>query len=295
MTEPTAHRVMGDGVELRLWEWPGDGPPVFFVHATGFHGRCWGQVIARLPGRHAYALDVRGHGQSDNPPPPYTWSAIAADALRVVRELGLRGAVGVGHSMGGHTVASIALAEPDAFAALLLVDPVIHPGRPDTGNPAGGEHFVARRRDRWSSPAEMVERFQERPPFNLWDPAALRDYCQYGLVPAADGDGYVLGCPPAVEAAVYAGAGGSSIWERLGEIGVPVHILRARPRDESAPPMDMSFSPTPPDLVTRFRRAEEVYLPELTHFIPMQAPDLVARHVRDLLTPGTRGANGALE
>ncbi|MCG8346819.1 MAG: hypothetical protein MI924_03430 [Chloroflexales bacterium] len=49
----------------------------------------------------------------------------------------------------------------------------------------------------------MFDRFVERAPFCRWDRTILRDYCQYGLLPAPDGDGYVLACPPAIEAAIY--------------------------------------------------------------------------------------------
>ena len=47
----------------------------------------------------------------------------------------------------------------------------------------------------------MFERFHKRPPFDLWQPQVLRDYCEYGLLP--DGDGFVLACPPEIEASIY--------------------------------------------------------------------------------------------
>ena len=46
--------------------------------------------------------------------------------------------------------------------------------------------------------------------------------------------------------------------------------------------MDFSLSPTWPELATRFPRGRDVYLPHLTHFIPMQDPALVARFVADV-------------
>jgi len=33
-----------NGVDIALFEWPGEGTPVFLAHATGFHARCWDQV-----------------------------------------------------------------------------------------------------------------------------------------------------------------------------------------------------------------------------------------------------------
>ena len=34
----------------------------------------------------------------------------------------------------------------------------------------------------------------------------LADYCTYGLLLAADGEGFELACPPALEASVYQNA-----------------------------------------------------------------------------------------
>jgi hypothetical protein len=56
-------------------------------------------------------------------------------------------------------------------------------------------------------------------------------------------------------------------------------------------PRDMSASPTAPDLAEHFADAEDVPLPNMTHFIPMQDPGLVAGHVLEMLwRVGTSGA-----
>ena len=39
--------------------------------------------------------------------------------------------------------------------------------------------------------------------------AVLEDYCRFGLLPAADGQGFVLACPPAIEASIYTGSAGA--------------------------------------------------------------------------------------
>lgn len=269
-------------MELQLFEWPGDGPAVFFAHATGFHARCWDRVIERLPGVHAYALDMRGHGRSDKPAPPYPWANFGRDVAAVAREIGLKGALGVGHSKGGHAVTLAASLEPGIFAKLLLVDPVIGPRASRPGGSAEGDHFAARRRNEWASPQEMFDRFKDRPPFSLWDPEVLRDYCDHGLLPNPEGEGYVLACPPAVEAATYAGAMTTDIYPAIESLMIPVRILRARQRTEGGP-MDMSSSPTAPDLASHFKQAEDVFLPQYSHFIPMEDPALVARHVLEML------------
>src|SRR5882762_1615617 len=54
---PVERSFSVNGVDVAVWEWTGEDPPVMFCHATGFHSRCWDQVKAQLPGRHCYALD----------------------------------------------------------------------------------------------------------------------------------------------------------------------------------------------------------------------------------------------
>jgi alpha-beta hydrolase superfamily lysophospholipase len=84
-------RVQANGLTFAVTDWPGAEPAVFLAHATSFHARCWDQVVERLPGIHCIAIDMRGHGRSDRPPPPYPWlafgedvAAVAEDGLRVV-------------------------------------------------------------------------------------------------------------------------------------------------------------------------------------------------------------------
>ena len=277
------HRVRANGLTFTVTEWPGAGPAVFLAHATSFHARCWDQVAERLPGVRCLAIDMRGHGRSDRPPPPYPWLAFGEDVAAVTREMGIRGALGVGHSKGGHAVINGASLNPGSFAALLLVDPVVAPRARYSLPAPTGQHPSAKRRNRWASPREFFDRLAGREPFSLWDPAVLRDYCEFGLVPRADGDGYELACPPEIESLLYSGgAGEADPYPAIKSLDMPVRILRARERADGEQAAPMSTSTCAPDLATHFRDAEDVYLPGYGHFIPMQAPALVAGHIREL-------------
>lgn len=272
--------VRVNDVEIALWEWPGSGRPALFCHATGFHARIWDQVIAHLPERHCYAFDARGHGRSSKPAPPYPWRNFGADVAAIAESIGLSGAIGVGHSMGGHAVTLAASIHPDAFSALVLLDPVIR--APDQyPGPRTRTEFVARRRNQWASAQEMFERFENRAPFDSWNRRVLQDYCEYGLEPA--GEGFVLACPPAIEASVYENstAPEANIYAEIAAIGIPVHVVRGgRYRDPSEV---MRMSPTAPDLASHFQHGQDVCLAEHSHFIPMEAPDLTAKFVLDAL------------
>jgi len=272
----TMHHVRG--VDLALWEWPGDGPLAVYVHATGFHGRIWDEVIRLAPGRRAIAIDLRGHGRSGKPAGPYRWSDFGRDLAELAETLGWRDAVGVGHSMGGHAVTLAAVLRPETFARLLLVDPVIFApeiyGQPQRADAA----YIAKRRNEWASPAEMFERFRGRAPFDSWRPEVLRDYCEYALIP--EGGRWVLACPPAVEAELYAASNlpDADIHGRLAEIAAPVTVVRGGipwKMDQ----FDLAASPTDTGLAARFRNGRDVLLEGRSHYIPMETPEIVAERI----------------
>ncbi len=288
--QPRTFAVDGDGARLFVHEWAGDGPPLVFAHATSFHGRCWDEVIRQLPGRRAVAFDLRGHGRAEVPPieegvESYLWATIARDLVAAMGRLELTDAVGVGHSMGGHSVTLAQSIDRRLFAALLLVDPTIARDRglpdrpPDQPDPLG---FVTRRRQWWTSVDEMFERFRQREPHRRWQPQVLRDYCHYGLLLEEDERGsYRLACPPEIEATIYE-VGEHDLSTEAATVDIPVRVLRARQRDPADPATYFSGSPTARDVANWFPSAEDVPLPQYTHFIPMEAPGLVARHVEEM-------------
>lgn len=281
-------RVTVRGVDLAYFEWGNPaGQTVLMLHATGFHARCWDGVVRCLgDDHHVIAVDQRGHGRSDKRG-PYEWSEFGADAAALVDELDLEGVVGVGHSMGGHAVTQAAAQRPHRFRALLLVDPVILDPAAYANHPmfaSAQAHPVARRRNRWQSAQEMFDRFASRHPFNLWDRAALRDYCRFGLLP--EGDGFELACPPLVEASIYQGSAGRDIGDAIRTVLLPVAVLRAQGRDPDnrrTETMDFARSPTWPGLAAAFPNGRDIHHPELSHFIPMQRPDLVAEEIHKLI------------
>lgn len=277
--EPREHRITTNGVGLALYEWPGAGPPVLLVHANGFHARCWDPVVARLPGRRRLALDLRGHGRSEKPAPPYSWPDFAADLAGVAEALDLRGAIGVGHSLGGYALALAAALAPTAFASLLLIDPVILPPAA-YGSRMPGVHGSARRRSAWESAEALCARLRDRPPFKSWDADALHAYCDHALLPDPTG-GLQLACPPAIEADIYHASTEHAPFAQIAQVRVPVTVVRAHPFVER-PTENFAGSPTTPDLAARFPHGRDVHLADHSHFIPMEDPALVARLIAEL-------------
>jgi pimeloyl-ACP methyl ester carboxylesterase len=184
--------------------------------------------------------------------------------------------------MGGHITVQTAAIRPDTYSALLLIDPTIFP-REFYGGPPPDAAFTRRRRNRFASPDEMFERFRDRLPFQRWHPDILRDYCNYGVLP--NGDAYILACPPEVEAAIYENSKteGANIYPDIARVRQPVTIIRAG-KTRTQDVFDLSASPTSPDLASHFASAREIVLPDASHYIAMEEPDLVTAEIQKLLS-----------
>ncbi len=283
MSEPILKKIHLNGVDLAYFERGerrADRPTLLFVHATGFHGRIWDRIIESLPGFHTVALEQRGHGRSQRVVISH-WKEFAEDIVAFVDALELNDLIGIGHSMGAHGMVDAA-ARCDAFSRLVLLDPTI--SAPETyaeGAPAQapqpfeGPHPAAKRRNRFASVEEMMQRLLPKSAFGVYEPRIFEDYCRYGLVPSPDG-GLELACHPETEASVYMTARtNEAIYERVRALQIPVTVVRAQVRPADSPVADFSASPTWPGLVGEFKHGREIHLENCTHFIPMQVPDFV--------------------
>jgi pimeloyl-ACP methyl ester carboxylesterase len=115
--------TVADGVSLHLRRWPGSRSPAFLlVHGLASNARLWDAVAKRLSaaGHPAYAVDLRGHGDSDLPPTGYDTVTAAADLAELIDTLGLGEPVVAGQSWGGNVAVRLAAKHP--VGALALVD-----------------------------------------------------------------------------------------------------------------------------------------------------------------------------
>ena len=121
------HIVEVSGLRLHAVRSAGPGPAALLVHGYASSGRMWHAALEHLDGRvAAHALDLPGHGLSDQP--PYAWYSLDnfLDALRgFAQASGLTRTAVVGHSLGGTIALEYARRYPAAVERLLLINPVI--------------------------------------------------------------------------------------------------------------------------------------------------------------------------
>lgn len=97
---------------------------LIFLHYWGGTSRTWNKVTAELDNSfQCISYDSRGWGASDAPSDGYSIASLADDAAALIKTLGVRRYVLVGHSMGGKVAQLLASRQPSGLAGLVLVAP----------------------------------------------------------------------------------------------------------------------------------------------------------------------------
>lgn len=95
--------------------------PVVLLHGAGGMHLSWPTEIRRMPGFRLYALDLPGHGKSNDTGGLQSITAYAQRVHEWMESVGLSQAAIVGHSMGGAIALEMALQYPDEVLALGLI------------------------------------------------------------------------------------------------------------------------------------------------------------------------------
>ncbi|MEM9519968.1 MAG: alpha/beta hydrolase [Actinomycetota bacterium] len=270
----TLHTTSSDGVELAIHDLGGDGPPLVFVHATGFHGRCYTQIARRLhPLRRCWAPDLRAHGDSTIPANNrFAWAGMADDLIATLDALDIDESVDfVGHSMGGATIAATELRRPGTIRTAWLFEPILFPPMGD--NPSTMAETARNRRATFADHAAVIERYGSRPPFSIVDSDVLADYVTHGF--EHTDDGVTLKCTPESEARTFESVD-HDVFARLHEITAPITVIAST---DGAPPALVA-----PMVADAIPTATLTTWDAKTHFGPFTDPGRAADEIRAAIT-----------
>ena len=274
--EPRARQVTlaGRGGAMAVLDF---GPPdrpvdVVFSHANGFNARTYRSILAPLAGSlRILAVDMRGHGASTLPAEVETrggWNDFRDDLLAFLDAEADGPVVLAGHSMGGTSSLLAAAHAPAQVRALALFDPVIFPlgvARDTMGdNPLADG--AQRRRAVFPSKAAVVEAYTGRGAFRTWRAEQLADYVEAGFRETEAGE-VTLTCAPAWEASNFR-THNYDPWAAFRATRCPIRILRAE--IGSTARLDEGLSE-----LEATGRVRVDLIPETSHFLPMERPDLV--------------------
>ncbi len=228
-------------------------PPLLLIHGAGGQHIHWPPQLRRMPSVTVYAPDLPGHGESSGPGRS-TIAAYAADMLALLDALAVKRAVVAGHSMGGAIAQQMALEAPERVAGLILIA-------------TGARLRVA---------PQILENA-------LHHPDAVADFVTtYAYGPTADeqikrmGQQALLDIPPEVLLGDYMACDAFNCIGRVEEIRTPTLVIGGK-EDKMTPPRYSEF------LVVHIPGAEQRFIEQAGHMIPIEFPDELARVVKGWL------------
>lgn len=127
---PWTHRdISANGIRFHIAE-AGRGPLVVLLHGFAQYWWSWRSQLDGLSreGFRVVAPDLRGYGDTDKPPRGYDAFTLAADVAGLIRALGERDAVLVGHGYGGVLALDAATISPEQVRGVVAIA-APHPAR----------------------------------------------------------------------------------------------------------------------------------------------------------------------
>jgi pimeloyl-ACP methyl ester carboxylesterase len=289
MIEPARKTLSLSDGDVSYLDWKSDGPLLHFTHATGFNAETYRGLLTPLQGRfHVTAADMRGHGFTTldaTPGPLADWTTFGRDLERILGRLEKGPAVLAGHSMGAITSLMVAASQPDKVRALVLVEPVLVPrfvrlkarlarllGR-EPIEESNLAQLAARRRSTFASFETALAAYRGRGAFKTWPDETIADYLRGGLLPTANATEVRLACSPAWESSVFQHAP-PGIARLAKHVRCPLTVIYAG--DGTAREEEVQI------VARGHGRARLVKVPDATHFLPMEQPEIVRAEIERL-------------
>ncbi len=114
------HHIETNGIKLRAYEYSHTGEPIVFLHYLGGASRIWNAVIPQFVKNYrVFAIDLRGHGKTEQPESGYGMESMAEDVKGVLDVLQLDRVHFVGSSLGCYVGTRFASLYPEKVISLV--------------------------------------------------------------------------------------------------------------------------------------------------------------------------------
>lgn len=265
-------RAQANGIELAYEMYGPEGAPALVLHHTLSTNRdMWAGTIAALDDRYRIlALDARGHGASDAPPPPYDFDTLADDVLGLMDALGIERAHYMGSSMGGMVGQCLGLKAGDRFQSLTLVSTTSQVAGPGTAS--WDERIAAVRADGMESQVAMTLERWFTAPFHASGSPVLAQI--EAMIRATPADGF-LGWGMAIR--------DFDITARLGAVTTPALVVVGE--DDPGTTVDAARA-----IHENIPGSELIIIPQASHQLPLEQPAAFLEAVTAFLARHDPGA-----
>lgn len=157
-----------DRLRLHTLQWGRPGAPALVcLHGTSMQASAWSALgTALAPRFHVIAVDMRGHGRSDQPATGYALTDYADDVRALLDALGLERASLIGSSLGTQVAIAFAARHPQRVQRLILSDPSCLIDPQAIAQYVGLHRMRPRSFDGWPQALEFSRRLPQRRRFS---------------------------------------------------------------------------------------------------------------------------------
>ncbi len=263
MVEVQRVKLMLNGSVYNIYEQGEGGPTLVFLHYFGGSSRAWRGAFAKLNGyARCIAPDLRGFGDSTASAARYRLGNYADDLAALVDALKLKRYMLIGHDMGGKIALAFAARQPQGLESLALFAPT--PPSPEPSSDEQRKRLLGSYGSRTAA-LETIQRASVRPLPTLELKTAIEDSLRTSHT--------------AWKAWLEQGSG-EDISMLMPYVNVPTLIV-AGAGDAVIPLATLKT-----DLEQRLSNARTVVSPGVGHFIPLEAPQVVASMVQIMRSGG---------
>jgi pimeloyl-ACP methyl ester carboxylesterase len=260
-----------NGLRLRCREWGAPpAPPVVLLHGGSAHAHWWDLFADSIADCYqVYALDLRGHGDSEHcSPPAYRMDEYVRDLAVFIRDMALTSVTLVGHSLGAMIATAYAAAAPKRVQSLVVVDSALKI------TPAGARYMA--RLQRFPQPIyrnrdDALRRFRLLPTHTTANDSILRHIAAHGLRRLADGRWTLK-----FDREAMAQNGALDLTPQLQQLRCPILFVRGT---HSTVLTQAGLAA----LLRAARHAQAVEIPDAHHHVMLDNPTAFERTVRSFL------------
>ena len=258
MTSVDRHTTV-NGLRIHYLEWGTEGkPPLLLLHGIARVAHTFDHLAPHFARNyHVFAIDMRGHGDSDwEPQGAYLVEDYARDIEALVEQLELRDIVVWGSSTGGRVAQVMAGSHPERVAAAIIED--VGPERPPAISGRRASR-MEREEDGWRSADELLAQLKSDYPRT--SDAILGNLAEHGSKRRADGR-IVWKRDPAI----LKGFVPTEIWRFVRAIRVPIIYI-----------LGGASTIVPPETQEQLKRVlpqvEIITMPGLGHYPSDERPE----------------------
>ena len=261
-----------------------EGPRLVLSHGNGLaidlYYPFWSLLEADFD---LFLYDLRNHGwNSVGPQASHSLPTLIRDHDLVLeaieRDCGSKPIIGIFHSFSALT-SLMSSAGSRSYAGRVLFDPpVCKPGRSQLQFDTAAEMTAAmtrRRTDRFRSEADYVDVLRLTPAFTRFVPGVHDLMARTTLRKSPEGEGFELRCPKAYEAQIVDYVRAFAALVDFDALSCPTKVVGADPT--------LPYSYLPTFDMSHMLTVDYDFIPETTHFLPLEDPEACAAATRDFV------------